>query len=65
MTAMPEHPPTIEQRLSLVPEIGDTWCRVAGERSPRPALVLLHGGPGYNSEYLRRFGVHFGDSRLA
>ena len=57
MAAMPAHPPTIEQRRSLVPELGDTWCRVVGEPSGRPALVLLHGGPGYNCEYLRRFEV--------
>ncbi len=44
-----------ELTLDLVPELGDTWCRVVGERSGRPALVLLHGGPGYNSAYLQRF----------
>lgn len=45
-----------EERLDLVPELGSTWCRVVGSGDdPRPALVLLHGGPGFNSEYLRRF----------
>lgn len=44
-----------ELRLSLLPEVGSTWCRDVGDHGPRPALVLLHGGPGYNSEYLRRF----------
>jgi proline-specific peptidase len=57
MTAMDQPPSSTEHRLSLVPELGDTWCRVAGERSSSPALVLLHGGPGYNCEYLRRFEV--------
>ena len=42
-------------RLDLLPELGSTWCRDVGEAGPRPALVLLHGGPGYNCEYLRRF----------
>jgi L-proline amide hydrolase len=46
---------TEERRLALVPELGETWCRVVGDRGDRPSLVLLHGGPGYNSEYLRRF----------
>lgn len=44
-----------EMRLPLIPELGHTWCRSVGEDTERPALVLLHGGPGYNSEYLRRF----------
>ena len=44
-----------EMRLDLLPELGSTWCRDVGEAGPRPALVLLHGGPGYNSAYLRRF----------
>ncbi len=44
-----------ERRLSLVPELGTTWCRVVGGDQPGVPLVLLHGGPGYNSEYLRRF----------
>ena len=57
MSVMPTHPTISEHRLSLVPELGDTWCRVAGERSSLPAMVLLHGGPGYNCEYLRRFEV--------
>ena len=43
-----------EMRLSLIPELGETWCRVVGEGARTP-IVLLHGGPGYNSEYLRRF----------
>ncbi|TEX52374.1 MAG: hypothetical protein B7C55_00755 [Actinomycetales bacterium mxb001] len=43
-----------EMRLSLIPELGETWCRVVGEGTRTP-IVLLHGGPGYNSEYLRRF----------
>ena len=43
-----------EMRLSLIPELGETWCRVIGEGDRTP-IVLLHGGPGYNSEYLRRF----------
>lgn len=43
-----------EMRLSLIPELGETWCRVVGEGDRTP-IVLLHGGPGYNSEYLRRF----------
>ncbi|MFM7210408.1 MAG: alpha/beta fold hydrolase [Actinomycetota bacterium] len=41
-------------RLPLIPELGETWCRVVGEGDRTP-IVLLHGGPGYNSEYLRRF----------
>lgn len=44
-----------ELRLSLLPQLGSTWCRDVGESGSRPALVLLHGGPGYNCEYLRRF----------
>jgi proline-specific peptidase len=44
-----------ELHLDLVPELGSTWCRIVGEASERPALVLLHGGPGYNSAYLQRF----------
>jgi proline-specific peptidase len=44
-----------EHELELVPELGRTWCREVGEPSDRPALVLLHGGPGYNSAYLQRF----------
>ncbi|MFN6121708.1 MAG: proline iminopeptidase-family hydrolase [Actinomycetes bacterium] len=44
-----------ELRLDLLPELGSTWCRDVGEAGTRPALVLLHGGPGYNCEYLRRF----------
>lgn len=44
-----------ELTLELVPELGSTWCRVVGEPGDRPALVLLHGGPGYNSAYLQRF----------
>jgi proline-specific peptidase len=49
--------PTVEREmhLALVPELGTTWCRDVDPGSRRPALVLLHGGPGYNSEYLRRF----------
>lgn len=43
-----------EMRLSLIPELGETWCRVVGDGARTP-IVLLHGGPGYNSEYLRRF----------
>lgn len=43
-----------EMRLSLIPELGETWCRVVGQGARTP-IVLLHGGPGYNSEYLRRF----------
>ena len=43
-----------EMQLSLIPELGKTWCRVVGEGDRTP-IVLLHGGPGYNSEYLRRF----------
>lgn len=43
-----------EMRLSLIPELGETWCRVVGKGARTP-IVLLHGGPGYNSEYLRRF----------
>jgi L-proline amide hydrolase len=60
MSAMHDHGPAAETRLSLVPELGETWCRVVGERTSRPAVVLLHGGPGYNSEYLRRFEVLVG-----
>jgi L-proline amide hydrolase len=60
MSAMHDQEPAAEQRLSLVPELGDTWCRAVGERTARPAVVLLHGGPGYNSEYLRRFEVLVG-----
>lgn len=52
-----------ELHLPLIPELGTTWCRVVGERSPRPALVLLHGGPGYNCEYLRRFELLTGTGR--
>lgn len=63
MTDVHEYGPATEQRLSLVPELGDTWCRVVGERTSRPALVLLHGGPGYNCEYLRRFEVFAGSGR--
>jgi proline-specific peptidase len=44
-----------ELMLELVPELGMTWCREVGDRSDRPVLVLLHGGPGYNSAYLQRF----------
>ncbi len=44
-----------ELTLDLVPELGRTWCRVVGEAGDRAALVLLHGGPGYNSAYLQRF----------
>ena len=44
-----------ETRLALVPELGTTWCRIVRADEKLPALVLLHGGPGYNSEYLRRF----------
>ena len=51
MSALPEQ----ELRLDLLPELGSTWCRDVGEAGTRPALVLLHGGPGYNCEYLRRF----------
>lgn len=43
-----------ELRLALIPELGETWCRVVGQGSRTP-IVLLHGGPGYNCEYLRRF----------
>ena len=44
-----------EMRLPLIPDLGDTWCRAVGDGTDRSALILLHGGPGYNSEYLRRF----------
>jgi L-proline amide hydrolase len=44
-----------ELRLCLVPELGHTWVRSVGSGTGRAALVLLHGGPGYNCEYLRRF----------
>lgn len=44
-----------ELTLDLVPELGHTWCKLVGEPSDRPALVLLHGGPGYNSAHLQRF----------
>jgi proline-specific peptidase len=50
--------PERDLALPLLPELGSTWCREVGAVSGRPALVLLHGGPGYNSEYLRRF-EHF------
>ena len=46
---------TQETRLRLLPELGTTWCRVVGADQTGVPLVLLHGGPGYNSEYLRRF----------
>jgi proline-specific peptidase len=39
----------------LLPELGGTWCRIVGDRDDRPPVLLLHGGPGYNSEYLRPF----------
>jgi proline-specific peptidase len=51
MSALPEQ----EVRLPLLPELGPTWVRSVGAEAGRPALVLLHGGPGYNCEYLRRF----------
>lgn len=44
-----------EMRLPLIPDLGHTWCRAVGHDTDRPTLILLHGGPGYNSEYLRRF----------
>ena len=44
-----------EQVLQLLPELGGTWCRVVGGRDDRTPVLLLHGGPGYNSEYLRPF----------
>ena len=52
--AVPLHAAT-EQVLPLLPELGGTWCRVVGERDERTPVLLLHGGPGYNSEYLRPF----------
>jgi L-proline amide hydrolase len=42
-------------RLDLIPELGSTWCRVVDAGGDRIPILLLHGGPGYNSEYLRRF----------
>jgi L-proline amide hydrolase len=55
MTA-PESPyPAGEMVLQLLPELGGTWCRIAGTGDERPPVLLLHGGPGYNSEYLRPF----------
>ena len=47
--------PATEQVLALLPELGGTWCRIVGDRDDRPPVLLLHGGPGYNSEYLRPF----------
>jgi proline-specific peptidase len=44
-----------EEVLALLPELGGTWCRIVGDDDDRPAVLLLHGGPGYNSEYLRPF----------
>lgn len=52
-----------EMRLPLIPELGHTWCRAVGEDTDRSALILLHGGPGYNSEYLRRFEAFAGTGR--
>lgn len=34
---------------------GHTWYRTVGEASDRPPILLLHGGPGFNSEYLEPF----------
>jgi L-proline amide hydrolase len=45
----------IEQRLTLVPELGTTWCRIVGDQTDRVPVVVLHGGPGYNSAYLQPF----------
>jgi proline-specific peptidase len=47
--------PEKEEALRLVPELGGTWCRIVGESDRRTPVLLLHGGPGYNSEYLRPF----------
>jgi len=47
--------PVMEQVLALLPELGGTWCRIVGDDDDRPPVLLLHGGPGYNSEYLRPF----------
>jgi len=47
--------PEKEEVLRLVPELGGTWCRVVGDSDRRTPVLLLHGGPGYNSEYLRPF----------
>lgn len=44
-----------EYHLPAIPELGTTWCRIVGEPSRQAPLLLLHGGPGYNCEYLRRF----------
>ena len=44
-----------EEVLPLLPELGGTWCRIVDARDDRPPVLLLHGGPGYNSEYLRPF----------
>jgi L-proline amide hydrolase len=46
-----------EQWLALLPEVGATWCRIVGTFDRRPPILLLHGGPGFNSEYLRPFEV--------
>jgi L-proline amide hydrolase len=47
--------PAREQVLALLPELGGTWCRIVGDDDDRLPVLLLHGGPGYNSEYLRPF----------
>ncbi len=55
MTEPPPSYPAVERVLQLLPELGGTWCRIAGAADDRPPVLLLHGGPGYNSEYLRPF----------
>jgi L-proline amide hydrolase len=34
---------------------GRVWYQSVGERTERPPLLLLHGGPGFNSAYLEPF----------
>lgn len=47
--------PLIEERHVPLVALGDTWLRSVGGGGDRTPVVLLHGGPGFNSEYLRPF----------
>jgi proline iminopeptidase len=53
-------PPLGEGRLA-VPG-GHIWYTVSGTAGPAP-VVLLHGGPGFSSYYLRAF-EDLGDERI-
>ncbi len=59
-TAPPAGIPVGEARLT-VPGGGAIWYRVTGEGTGTP-VVLLHGGPGFTSHYLKPF-EDLGDDR--